>query len=173
VNIDFSLSDVNEPQRISAPKHVAAGVPASGSGAFSSAVLGVGVLAVDPPPGLAQARQAGFRIGDVTNPGPLTDHPRKVAQAVRAHKKVVIFFQNPRGLDDQANAQAVRTLRARTKAMVFVDDVRNVASFGAIVQDLGVNQAPSIVIIDRRGKARLVEGYIDPEALEQEVADVR
>ena len=44
---------------------------------------------------------------------------------------------------------------------------------GAIVQDVGVNQGPSIVIIDRRGKSRLIEGYIDSRALAQEVADAR
>ncbi len=58
-------------------------------------VLGVGVLAVDPPPGLAAARKAGFRIGDVTSPAPITNNPRKVAAAVRKNQKVVIFFQQP------------------------------------------------------------------------------
>jgi hypothetical protein len=45
--------------------------------------------------------------------------------------------------------------------------------FGPILEDVGVNQAPSIVIIDRRGNARLIEGFIDSRALAQEVADAR
>ncbi|HEU0024899.1 MAG TPA: hypothetical protein VFQ12_09725 [Thermoleophilaceae bacterium] len=173
--IDFSLefSDVNQPQDIEAPANVAAGAPGAEGGVFSSAILGVGVLAIDPPPGLAQARQAGFRIGDVTSPAPITNNPRKVARAVRDNQKVVIFFQNPRGLDDQANAEAVRALRGQTKARVFVDDIRSVDRYGTIVEEVGVNQAPSIVIIDRRGKARLIEGFIDSRALAQEVADTR
>ena len=152
---------------------MAAGAPGAEAAGFSSAVLGVGVLAIDPPPGLAAARQAGFKIGDVTSPAPITNNPRKVATAVRKHQRVVILFQNPRGLDDQATAEAVRTLRAQTNAKVFIDDIRSVDRFGPIVQDVGVNQAPSIVIIDRRGKARLIEGYIDSRALAQEVADAR
>ena len=136
-------------------------------------MLGVGVLAIDPPPGLSAARKAGFRIGDVTSPAPVTNNPRKVARAVHNHKKVVILFENPRGLDDQANAEAVRALRAQTNAKVFIDDIRSVDRFGEIVQDLGVNQGPSIVIVDRRGKSRLIEGYIDSRALAQEVADAR
>ena len=172
VNLDFRLRDVNKPQHITAPAHVVAGAPRSGS-ALSSAVLGVGVLAVDPPPGLAQARRAGFKIGDVTSPAPVTNNPRKVARAVRAHQKVVIFFRNPRGLDDQATAEAVRSLRAHSKAKVFTDDVRSVDRYGKILEDVGVNQAPAIVIIDRRHKAHLIEGYVDAEALAQEVADAR
>ena len=172
INFDLRLSDVNKPQDITAPKKVSAGAPAGG-GAIAAGVLGVGVLAVDPPPGLAAARKAGFRIGDVTSPAPITNNPRKVAAAVRKNQKVVIFFRNPRGLDDQATTEAVRSLRDRTGAKVFIDDIRSVDRFGAIVQDVGVDQAPSIVIIDRRGRAHLTEGYVDVAVLAQEVADVR
>jgi hypothetical protein len=173
VDLRVDLSDVNEPQDIEAPRNVEPGSPPAASAVFSSAVLGVGVLAIDPPPGLAQARQAGFRIGDVTSPAPVTNNPRKVARAVRANQKVVILFRNPRGLDDQATTVAVRALRDQTKARVFIDDIRSVDRFGSIVKDVGVNQAPSIVIIDRRGEARLLEGFIDSAALAQEVADAR
>jgi hypothetical protein len=171
--LDFRLTDVNEPQHIVAPQKVAPGAGDATSGALSTAVLGVGVLAVDPPPGLAQARKAGFRIGQVTSPAPVTNNPRKAARAVRAHRKVVIFFRNPRGLDDQATAEAVRGLRGRTKAAIFTDDIRSVDRYGSILEDVGVNQAPAVVIIDRRGAAHLVEGYVDADALAQEVADVR
>ena len=100
------LSDVNKPQDITAPKKVAAAAPPTPRPAPSRApMLGVGVLAIDPPPGLAAARKAGFRIGDVTSPAPITNNPRKVAAAVRKHQKVVILFRNPRGLDDQANTE--------------------------------------------------------------------
>jgi hypothetical protein len=173
VRFDLDLSDVNKPQDIKAPKNVSGGAPKAENAAFSSAILGVGVLAVDPPPGLAAARQAGFRIGDVTNPAPITNNPRKVAAAVRKHQKVVILFQNPRGLDDRATSRSIRDLRGQTKARVFTDDIRSVDRYGPILEDVGVNQAPSIVIIDRRGNARLIEGYIDSRALAQEVADAR
>ena len=43
----------------------------------------------------------------------------------------------------------------------------------ALARDLGVSQTPSIVIIDRRGKARLIEGYVDSDTLTQAVADAR
>jgi hypothetical protein len=173
VSFDLNLTDVNKPQDITAPEKVTGGAPKAEAAAFSSAILGVGVLAVDPPAGLAAARKAGFRVGDVTSPAPITNNPRKVAAAVRRHQRVVILFRNPRGLDDQATSQSVSALRSQTKARVFTDDIRSVDRFGPILEDVGVNQAPSIVIIDRRGHARLIEGFIDSRALAQEVADTR
>ena len=57
--------------------------------------------------------------------------------------------------------------------MVVEDVVSNVASYGQVVMSVGVTRAPSIVIIGKSGRARLVEGFIDPGALAQEVADTR
>ena len=80
---------------------------------------------------------------------------------MRNHKKVVILFRNPRGLDDRAMAPVLRSVDRRTQALVLTDDVAAVERYGKLVEDLGVSQTPSIVIIDRSGKARLIEGYVD------------
>ena len=61
----------------------------------------------------------------------------------------------------------------QTKALVLSDDVRNAKRYGKLVEDLGVTQAPAIVIVDRGGKARLIEGFVDAESLVQDVADAR
>ena len=92
---------------------------------------------------------------------------------MRDHKKVVILFRNPRGLDDRAMASVMRDVDRRTKALVLTDDVDAVDRYGKLVEDLGVSQTPSIVIIDRSGKARLIEGYVDSDTLTQAVADAR
>jgi hypothetical protein len=42
-----------------------------------------------------------------------------------------------------------------------------------MVEDLGVNQTPAVVVIDSRGSARLIEGYVDSKSLVQVVADAR
>ena len=52
------------------------------------------------------------------------------------------------------------------------DSVLNADRYGSLVEDLGVTRPP-IVLIDRNGKARLVEGYVDAESLVQVVADAR
>jgi hypothetical protein len=86
----------------------------------------------------------------------------------------VIFFENPKGFDDRAVARSVRTLDRRTKSVVVLtDDVRNADHYESLLEDLGVNQAPAIVVIGHSGKASLIEGYIDADSLVQVVADAR
>jgi thioredoxin-related protein len=95
-------------------------------------------------------------------------------RAVEQGKQVVIFFNNPRALDDQATAESVKYLSAHTKKLaVFTDDVEHTRSYGELIEKLGVSQAPAIVFINRRGKASLVEGYVDGPSLVQVVADAR
>ena len=98
----------------------------------------------------------------------------KAERAVADHKKVVILFENPRALDDKAVADSVRSLDRKTKnVVVLTDDVRNVDNYGKLLENLGVTQAPAIVVIGRSGKAQLVEGYVDGTSLVQVVADAR
>jgi hypothetical protein len=85
----------------------------------------------------------------------------------------VILFRNSRGLDDRAMAAVVREVDRRTKALVLTDHVDTVERYGKIVEDLGVSQTPSVVIIDRSGRAQLIEGYVDSDTLTQAVADAR
>ncbi len=159
VEFDARLLDVNEPQQIEAPAHVRAGAPSGIFGAFAQGIAtGIGGAAgVD-----------NTSLSALTSP-----NPGRAARAVRKHKKVVILFRNPRGLDDRAMTSVMRSVDQRTKALVLTDDVGAVERYGKLVEDLGVSQTPSIVIIDRKGKARLIEGYVDSNTLTQAVADAR
>jgi len=105
---------------------------------------------------------------------PVTNSHLKAERAVADNKKVVIFFENPRALDDKAVAASVRSLDRRTKNVVVLsDDLRNVDHYGKLLENLGVTQAPAIVVIGRSGNAQLVEGYVDGPTLVQVVADAR
>jgi hypothetical protein len=162
VKLDFALSRVNKPQTIERPRKVKAGLPSGTFGQFAAgfvAGLGntVGVTAAD------------LRLGV-----PVTNAHRKAERAVAQNKKVVIFFKNPRALDDQAVADSVRSLeRHTTRVVVLTDDVRNADHYGSLLEDLQVNQAPAIVVIGHSGKASLIEGYVDANSLVQVVADAR
>ena len=159
MSAEFSLTAVNEPQDVKAPKNVSPGAPDGAAGSLAQAFLGaVGAEVAAEAPSLAALA---------------TNNPQKAARAVQANKKVVIFFRNPRGLDDQAVSKAVRAVDSDTKAVVLIDHVDAVERYGKLVEDLGVSQAPSIVIIDRTGDARLIEGYVDTASLTQAVADAR
>jgi len=160
--LDFQLSGVNKPQNITRPAKVKNTLPSGTFGQFATGfVAGLG-------------NQAGVSADDLALDVPITNSHVKAERAVADKRKVVIFFENHKGLDDRAVEQSVRSLDRRTKSVVVLtDDVRNVDRYGSMVEDLGVNQAPAIVVIGRSGKASLIEGFIDAESLVQVVADAR
>ena len=162
VDLDFKLSGVNKPQDINRPAKVKNGLPGGVYGQFASGmVTGLG-------------RSVGVKADALQLDVPTTNSHLKAERAVADNRKVVIFFENPKGIDDKAVARSVRSLDKRTKSVVVLtDDVRNADRYGSMVEDLGVNQAPAIVVIGRSGKASLIEGYIDADSLVQVVADAR
>jgi hypothetical protein len=160
MELRFELSDVNKPQDVAAPAKVQDGLP---GGQYGQLVRGFMV-------GL------GSSVGvDASALGvPVTNAHFKAERGVAQGRKVVIFFGNPRGLDDKAVGAAMRTLDRETRNVVVLSDhVGNVDEYGSMVEDLGVSQTPAVVVIDSRGTARLLEGYVDPESLVQVVADAR
>jgi hypothetical protein len=160
MDLRFELSDVNEPQDVSAPSKSVQRLPDGQYGMFARGLLvGLG--------GSAGVEASALAV-------PTTNAHVKAERAVAQGRKVVIFFENPRGLDDQAVDASVRALRRETKNVVVLPDhVGNVDEYGSMVEDLGVNQTPAVVVIDRRGSARLIEGYVDSQSLVQVVADAR
>jgi hypothetical protein len=159
VKLDLRLTQVNDPQEIEAPDKVSDSLPAG--------ILG----------GASPAFSSGLSLATGADPKtlalPANDNPQRLARAVKDHRKALLFFHQERGLDDKATAESVRATDRRTKALVLTDDVRNSKRYGELVEDLGVTQAPSIVIVDRDGKAHLIEGYVDSGTLVQELSDAR
>ncbi len=159
LRLQLQLSEVNDPQTVEAPDKVSDVLPAN--------VLG----------GATPAFSSGLSLATGVDPQaielPTNDKPRRLARAVADHRMALILFIQPRGLDDQATARAVREVAGKTKALVLTDDVRNTKRYGKLVEDLGVNQAPAVVIVDRDGKAHLIEGFVDRETLIQELSDAR
>lgn len=102
--------------------------------------------------------------------------PGRVQRAVQGGRTVVLFFYQRGGADDSATARSVAALRGRRGVAVFTAPVSRLGDFRAVTGKLGISQAPAVVIVGRKGKdgsARVVEGYVDPQTLAQEVADSR
>jgi hypothetical protein len=159
---DLQLTGVNKPQSITRPAKVKNALPSGQLGQLATGFVG----------GLGS--QVGVTREELRLGVPNTNSHVKAERAVADKRKVVIFFENHRGLDDRAVEESVRSLDRRTKNVVVLsDDVRNVDRYESMVEDLGVNQAPAIVVIGRSGKASLIEGYIDADSLVQVVADAR
>jgi hypothetical protein len=159
LGFQLELSGVNKPQEIAAPAKVRDGMPSGAFGDLSESLAG-GVS------GAAGGQSVSLEA--LTSP-----NPERAARAVKAGNKVVIFFHNPKGLDDRAMKRVVRAVDGRTKALVLTDHVDAVERYGKMVEDLGVAQTPAVVLIDSTGEARLIEGYADTDTLAQAVADAR
>jgi hypothetical protein len=159
ISFDLNLTGVNQPQDIEAPASVRQGMPGGELGRFAQGFV----------TGLT-----GFGAGEPVSLAALTSrNPQRAAKAVADGKKVAILFQNPDGLDDRAMRGVMRQVDARTRAVVLTDHVEAVDRYGSMVEDLGVSQTPAVVLIDSRGAARLIEGYVDTDTLAQAVADAR
>jgi hypothetical protein len=99
--------------------------------------------------------------------------PLAVARALNSPKLVVLLLRGSDSADDRAAARAVAGLRGQRGLAVFSDRIGRLGRYRAVVGDLGISQAPAVVIVDRRRSARVVQGYIDPATLAQDVADAR
>lgn len=99
--------------------------------------------------------------------------PAAVARALAKKQTVVLLLTDGNSADDRATTKAVRSLKGRApKTRVFRDRLKNLGSYRAIVGRVGVSQSPAVIIV-RGTEARVVEGYVDPQTLLQQVLDVR
>ncbi len=98
--------------------------------------------------------------------------PARVGRALRDRKVVVLFFGQG-GADDRATARAVASLRGLKRIAIFRDGIQNLVKYRGIVSGLGVAQAPAVVIVSTRRRARLIEGFVDSGTLSQHVVDAR
>jgi len=98
--------------------------------------------------------------------------PLPVQRALDDRKLVILFFYKSGSADDQATARGVAALRG-PRVAVFSNPVGRLAKYRGLVGQLGISQAPAVVIIRKDRTARVVEGYIDPATLAQDVADAR
>jgi hypothetical protein len=101
------------------------------------------------------------------------DVPRAVSGALADGKLVVVLFTEKAGADDQANARHFSALsQLGSRVRTFRAGIADLGRYAGIVAELGVTQAPSIVIV--RPDLRAVppiEGYVESQFLVQRVRD--
>jgi hypothetical protein len=144
-----------------------------------------------PPATVDPTTKAGSATTSAPDPKPaevpaipaeaLAKLPKDVAGALQAKKTLVLGViadgetdYRPLADDDRYVRNALRDVN-RYDGEVFVKTVPagNLARYGAMVNDLGVKQTPSIVVIDRELKGRVLTGYVDRIAINQVIADAR
>jgi hypothetical protein len=102
-----------------------------------------------------------------------SDPQAPVLRALAQRKVVVLFFGQYRSADDRATRRAVRAVGREPGVAVFADSINDVSDYPRVASGLGIQQSPSTAVIDRQGRARVVEGFLDEGSLSQLVADAR
>jgi chemotaxis protein histidine kinase CheA len=99
--------------------------------------------------------------------------PVAARRALRADKTVVLYFHGPASADESATARAVAGLDGKRGVTVIKAPIERLDAYQELIGQLGIAQAPAVVIVGRKRNARVIEGYIDPPTLAQDVADAR
>ena len=107
--------------------------------------------------------------------------PKGVAGALKERKTIVlgVFADDasnwrPMADDDRYVRNALKKTN-RYDGEVFAKNISlsQLSTYGPLVNDLGVNQSPAVVVIDRNLKGTVLTGYVDRIAINQAIADAR
>ena len=120
-------------------------------------------------PAEANASEPGARIDIEKAAGPTTSKAAlSVLQDVVKGKVAVVLFWDRRLSDDRAVHRAVMGLDRRGgKVTVHKSPIANLAAFEPITSGVPVVTSPTVLIIDRAGRARTVGGLTVPSELEE------
>jgi hypothetical protein len=150
-----------------APEPVAESKPESKPGDKADAE------ATKQPVQVAKAERSAKEAKEKTVRKAAVSGPAAVKRAIRGDKTVVVYFYGPESADDSATGRAVASLKDGGNVAVFKVPIRRLSAYGDLVGELGIAQAPAVVIVGRGRSARVIEGYVDPPTLRQDVADAR
>jgi len=95
-----------------------------------------------------------------------------VTAALLAHKAVAIAFVDSSTADARAVAQEMRHVSDfRGRAVVLSVPLAQLSTYAFITNTVQVTIAPTVVIVDRRGRATTIVGFADRGEIEQRLAD--
>src|SRR5215207_8594676 len=159
----------------SAAGQVAQAATNAAATAESAAKASAGETAAQTAPATATAAKPVGKTAaeklDVS-PSALASLPGGVRTALEARKIVVLAFFNPEALDDRATKKQLdKVHRFHGRASVHTASIKSVQRYQVIARGVDVTQTPSVVVIDRKMKADLLTGNVDPLAVEQAIVD--
>jgi hypothetical protein len=95
----------------------------------------------------------------------------EAARALGEDKAVVFFFSKPGAADDVGARIAMESLRGMDRVEIFDASLAELAAYRPMLQNVGISQIPSTVIVRPGKKAILLQGFVDAGTLRQNVAD--
>jgi hypothetical protein len=93
------------------------------------------------------------------------------AKALGEDKAVVFFFSKPGAADDVGARVAMKSLRGMDRVEIFDATLGELAAYRPMLENVGISQIPSTVIVRPGKKAILLQGFVDAGTLRQNVAD--
>jgi hypothetical protein len=171
--------DVNNP---SYAFGAGVGRGANGSGAFAApaAAFGLFFASVVNPKAASVASTASVATAPTPRPTSTrasapapraTSSPAAIQQGLAQGKVVVLLFWSNRSSDDQAvHSELSQVGSYGGRALVASAPIRDVSRYGAITSGIQVLQSPTIVVVDRLHRAKLLTGYTDHTEIGQAVA---
>jgi hypothetical protein len=90
-------------------------------------------------------------------------------------RTVVILFWDAKGADDQSVHSAVRSLRSQHSLNIDTQEASagQVASFGSITRGLQIYGTPTLLIVDKQGRAKTLTGLQDAYAISQAIRELQ
>jgi hypothetical protein len=121
----------------------------------------------------AQGKHSGQASGGghKTVPGTVEGRVLAAANALGEDKAVVFFFSKPGAADDVGARVAMKSLRGMDRVEIFDATLDELATYRPMLQNVGISQIPSTVIVRPGKKAILLQGFVDAGTLRQNVAD--
>ncbi|HZV75935.1 MAG TPA: hypothetical protein VFF79_19670 [Conexibacter sp.] len=146
------------------------GTGAGGAGTSGAAPGGAG--AATGTAGAGGSATAGAGTGSPAAAPPASGQVAAVRAALRRHEAVAIAFVDTSTADARAVAQELAHVsRFDGRAVVLAVPLAKLSDYPFITNAVEVTVAPTIVIVDRRGRASTIVGFADRGEIEQRLAD--
>jgi len=98
--------------------------------------------------------------------------PKRVARALERKKVVALLFWSPKASEDRSVRKALAGIdRHDGKVLAHATHIKRIAAYQQITRGANVEQAPTIVVIDRNRNVQSLVGYVDRVSIDQAVTD--
>src|SRR5660397_164419 len=142
-----------------------------------SVVEGVGMGRPQPPPTVPTTDTTVVEKEEIEGKEiiPGDDTPGEIRSALERNRPLLVFFYVPGGTDDGLVEDAVDDLEVKFADIFFARyDYRRPQLYGDLAELVGVEYAPTVVMIDAGGYvSKAFSGYVDEGSLNQVLTNIR
>jgi hypothetical protein len=158
-----------------ASSHAASGPASASASAPSKTSAATPSAATTHAPSAAKSDASAPATVHVVKRSSFAAAPRQkqVEAALASGNVVVVLFWNKKGADDVADAAAVHALKSSGRTTVMLATAGEVAAFGSVTRGVQVFGTPTMLVVGKSGKTKVVTGLTDVYALQQAVAEAR